>query len=644
MLPIFDELGFRQLREALPGLAPDAQVPDAQEPETPSLFAAAPSEQSQYELIDTEARLTEFVARLGQRKVFALDTETTSLRPVDASLVGLSFAWEAGKAYYLPVRSALGTVLPIENVLAQLKPILEDETATKVGQNLKYDLQVLKQAGIEVRGPMFDTMIAAFLLDPLRGSLSLDNLSKTLFGHEKIPTSALIGKGKNQITMDQVAPREVCEYAGEDADFTWRLYELFEPQLAGGPFEQLFRETEMPLVEVLVELEHNGVALDTAVLRRLGEQMGDRMIELTRIVHKEARHEFNLDSPKQLANVLFDELCLPVIRKTKTGRSTDAETLETLMHRTDCPIPELVLEYRELAKLKGTYLDTLPQMISPRTGRVHASFNQTIAVTGRLSSSDPNLQNIPVRTELGRQIRKAFVAAQPDCVLLVADYSQVELRLLAHFCRDDTLLEAFRQGRDIHRVVAAQVNGIALNEVTSEQRSAAKAVNFGIIYGQTPFGLARALNIGVDAAKFFIDTYFARYPGIRTFTKQCVAQAKEQGYAETLLGRRRPIPELHSRNGQQVALGERLAVNTVVQGSAADLIKRAMIDIYRAGRAGKHAARMLLQVHDELVFEVRKSEVETTADLVRDKMVNALELDVPLAVDIAWGANWYEGK
>lgn len=636
--PIFEELGFKRLRELLAGLGPDAEVPE----EPPAV--AASSERGQYELIDTEARLAEFAAQLRQQRAFALDTETTSLRPVDAALVGLSFAWEAGKAYYLPVRSALGKVLPVEAVLAQLKPILANEATTKIGQNLKYDLLVLKQTGIEVRGPMFDTMIAAFLIDPLRGSLSLDNLAKTLFEYEKIPTSALIGKGKNQITMDQVDPREVCEYAGEDADFTWRLYELFEPQLAGGPFETLFRNTEMPLVEVLVQMEHNGVALDTAVLRKLGEQMGDRMIELTRIVHKEADHEFNLDSPKQLANVLFDELCLPVIRKTKTGRSTDAETLEALARRTECPIPELVLEYRELAKLKGTYLDTLPRMISPRTGRVHASFNQTIAITGRLSSSDPNLQNIPVRTELGRQIRKAFVAPGPDCVLLVADYSQVELRLLAHFCRDGTLLDAFRSGQDIHRVVAAQVNGVGLDEVTAEQRSAAKAVNFGIIYGQTPFGLARALNIGVDEAKSFIDAYFARYPGIRIFTKRCVAQAKEQGYAETILGRRRPIPELHSRNGQQVALGERLAVNTVVQGSAADLIKRAMLEIHRAERAGEHAARMLLQVHDELVFEVRASEVETAAKLVRAKMVNALELDVPLTVDIAWGANWYEGK
>jgi DNA polymerase-1 len=444
--------------------------------------------------------------------------------------------------------------------------------------------------------------------------------------------------------MDQIDTEMVCEYAAEDADFTWRLYDVIAPRMAGSPVETLYRETELPLVEVLTEMGHNGIALDSKLLRSLGESMGDRMIELTKEVHQAAEHEFNINSTQQLAVVLFDELGLPVVKKTKTGRSTDADTLQTLASQTDNPVPKLVLEYRELSKLKSTYIDTLPKMVCPRTGRIHASFDQTGVVTGRLSSSDPNLQNIPIRTETGRRIREAFIAGDPKNVLLAADYSQVELRLLAHFCQDAALMEAFQTGQDIHRSVAAQVNGLSLDEVTSEQRSAAKAVNFGIIYGQTAFGLARTLGIPVGEARAFIDAYFERYPGIRTFIDDCVARAKELGYAETILGRRRPIEELRSRNKQQVSLGERLAVNTVVQGSAADLIKRAMIDIYRAHQAGELEAKMLLQVHDELVFEVAESRVKKDAQLIREKMENAMPLRVPVVVDIAWAHNWAEGK
>ncbi|HNQ23208.1 MAG TPA: DNA polymerase I [Phycisphaerae bacterium] len=674
--PIFEELGFRRLRETLETLIPagaevstdggstpaSAPAASASAPAaagarpvtlfsgvTPELpFAAAAAQpvasRGEYELIDTPERFAQFLQALRPQRTFAFDTETTGLRPVDANLVGLAFAWETGHASYLPVRATTGRVLPLPMVIDGVKPMLEDPTVAKVGQNLKYDVLMLRQVGVEVRGLAFDTMIAAFLLDPLRGSFSLDSLSKSFFGYDKIPTSALIGSGKSQITMDQVPPERVCEYAGEDADFTWRLREVLEPQIVGGPYEKLFYEVEMPLVEVLVEMEHNGVALDPSVLRRLGDALADRLLELKKRTHQAAGHEFNLDSPKQLANVLFNELQLPVLRKTKTGRSTDAETLEALTERTGHPVPALVQEYRELAKLKGTYLDTLPLMVSPRTGRIHASFHQTVAVTGRLSSSDPNLQNIPIRSDLGRRIRTAFVAGEPGNVLLTADYSQIELRLLAHFCRDPALLAAFRAGQDIHRAVAAEVNGIAPDAVTPAQRSAAKAVNFGIIYGQTPFGLSRALGIPVEEARVFIDAYFARYRGIRKFTDQCIADARRKGYAETILGRRRPVPELHSKNRQQVGFGERIAVNTVVQGSAADLIKRAMIDIHQALRAARHPARMLLQVHDELIFEVPEAEVQATSDLVRDKMTNALPLEVPIAVDLAWGRNWYEGK
>jgi DNA polymerase-1 len=372
--------------------------------------------------------------------------------------------------------------------------------------------------------------------------------------------------------------------------------------------------------------------------------MADKLVALSQQVQEAAGHEFNVDSPKQLATVLFDEQKLPVIRKTKTGRSTDADTLEALAGQTDNPIPKLILEYRELSKLRNTYLDTLPNMVCRRTGRIHASFNQTGTVTGRLSSSDPNLQNIPVRTETGRRIREAFVAQNDDTVLLVADYSQIELRLLAHFCKDRALLQAFHEGRDIHATVAAQVNGVPLEEVTPEQRSAAKAVNFGIIYGQSAFGLSRQINVPVGEAQAFINAYFMRYPGIRMFIDKCIDDAKANGYAETILGRRRPIPELHSKNRQQKSFGERIAVNTVVQGSAADLIKRAMIDIHRELLTGEHSAKMLIQVHDELVVEVPEVDLDRETEMIREKMEHAITLDVPIVVDINWGRNWAEGK
>ncbi len=638
--PIFDELGFTRLRDTLADLAGDAEAAG----QTPAAVGQAHTETPEYHLVDTPAKLETFAGQLCRQPAFAFDTETTGLNPVRAALVGLSFCWKTGEAYYIPVRAAVGEVIPLDLVAEKLQPILADPSIAKVGQNLKYDLVVLKQVGLEVAGLAFDTMLASFLLDPHRSSHSLDALAKNLLGHEMIPITELIGKGRDQITIDQVDTGRVCAYAGEDADYTWRLKEEFEPRMIRSHVEPLFRETEMPLVEVLAEMEHNGIAVDVELLARLSAEITQRMGELTRDVHQATGHAFNIDSTQQLAGVLFDEQGLPVVRKTKTGRSTDADTLHTLATQTGNPIPKLVLEDRELAKLRNTYTDTLPKMICPRTGRIHASFNQTGAVTGRLSSSEPNLQNIPVRTETGRRIREAFVAGRPGNVLLTADYSQVELRLLAHLCRDDALLEAFRRGQDIHRTVAAHVNGVTLDEVTPAQRSAAKAVNFGIIYGQSPFGLARSLGIPVGEAKAFIDAYFQRYPGIRRFIDQCIDDARRTGYAETILGRRRPVQELQSRNRGQVAAGERIAVNTVVQGSAADLIKRAMIDIHRELRSGPRAARMLIQVHDELVFEVPLCDVEREAAMIREKMENAIPLDVPVVVDVAWARTWAKGK
>jgi DNA polymerase I len=659
--PIFDELGFTTVREALSDVARVVGAEEASKEgnvETSKRQNDAKTNKSHvagYQLVDTSEKLAEFVKLLEQQSVFAFDTETTGLHPVKASLVGLSFAFgtfgsggEVGAAnrsaaYYLPVRG-MGATLDESEVARALMPIMENPAQRKVGHNIKYDILVLRQIGVRTAGVHFDTMLASFLLEPLRPSHSLDALVKALIGHEMIPITDLIGKGRNQITMDQLDTRAVCDYAAEDAEFTWRLYEIFEPQMTGSSFEPLFRDTEMPLIDVLADMEHNGIALDVPLLKKISSELEDRLIELTRQVHEAAGHKFNIDSTKQLATVLFDELGFKPVRRTKTGRSTDAETLETLAAQSEHPVPRLVLEYRELIKLKNTYLDTLPTMVHPRTGRVHASFNQTGAITGRLSSNDPNLQNIPIRTETGRRIRHAFIAGDPNSVLLTADYSQIELRLMAHFSKDEALCAAFREGQDVHRAVAAQVNGVELDEVTPAQRSAAKAVNFGIIYGQSAFGLSRSIGIPVSDARTFIERYFEQYPGIRRFIDECIDRAKTTGYAETILGRRRPIPELQSRNGGQRAMGERLAVNTVVQGSAADLIKRAMIDIHAELVSGKVAGKMLIQVHDELVFEVPAPRVEALAGVVREKMEGAFRLEVPIVVDVAWGRNWGETK
>ncbi|MFQ5463001.1 MAG: DNA polymerase I [Phycisphaerae bacterium] len=647
VLPLFEELEMNRLAEqisAINGKPAGPNRPGNARVESPAPRAAPSAPEEAYLLIDTPELLETFVAELAKQERFAFDTETTGLNPVAADLVGVSVSWQSGAAAYIPVRGIGGPVLPISDVVAALKPAFENPNTCKTGHNLKYDLLVMRQAGIETAGVFFDTMIASFLVDPLRNSHSLDNLTRSLLGHEMIPISDLIGKGKQQITIDQVDTTRVGHYAAEDADYTWRLYELLAPKIQDGHVQSLFEETEMPLVSVLAEMEHHGVAIDATRLAAQSERMADQLDALQLKVFAAAGHEFNMNSTKQLATVLFDEQGLPVTRKTKTGRSTDAATLQSLVDTTDHPIPKLLLEYREIAKLKSTYVDTLPKMVCERTRRIHASFHQTGTATGRLSSSDPNLQNIPIRTPLGRSIRSAFVAGAPDRVLLAADYSQIELRLLAHFCKDAALVAAFESGQDIHRTVAASVNGVSLDKVTPEQRSAAKAVNFGIIYGQTAFGLSRSVGMPVGEARAFIDMYFMRYPGIRLFIDECIGKAKKLGYAETILGRRRPIPELTSRNRQQIGFGERIAVNTVVQGSAADLIKRAMLDIHRELKTGRYHAKMLIQVHDELVFELPESAVAEESEMVRARMEDALPLDIPIVVDIAWGRNWAEGK
>lgn len=597
-----------------------------------------------WRLVNTQEAFDAFACELEQQREFTVDTETTGVNPIDAQLVGLAFSWRAGEGSYLPVRSMYGQSLPAELVRERLGPILANPATRKVGHNLKYDLIILRHAGMPVSGELFDTMIAAFVVDPARSSYGLDPLARAWFGHDMIPITDLIGKGRDQLQMDQVPVEQVAEYASEDADYTWRLRVLLEPELAPAGVERLFRDTEMPLVEVLTEMEFHGIRIDVTYLKQIGEQMSGRAAQLVDEVHRLVGKPFNLDSPKQLAEVLFDQLGFRVVKTTRTARSTDAETLETLAEETGHPALALLLEHRELQKLRGTYVDALPAAISKRTGRVHTSFHQTGAITGRLSSSEPNLQNIPIRTPLGRQIRKAFVPRTADELLVVADYSQIELRVLAHYSEDEALIEAFREDRDIHAFVAAQVNGVALDAVTKEMRSRAKAVNFGIIYGQTAHGLSRTTGMSRTESQQFIDDYFRRYPRVRSFIDRCIADARREGSVRTILGRRRPIPDSNSPNKAVRAQAERLAVNTVMQGSAADLIKIAMVQLHRRIHAGKLPLRILLQVHDELVMEAPRSAADEMAQVAVEVMSGALPLRVPLRVDVATGENWLDAK
>jgi DNA polymerase-1 len=668
--PIFEELGFRRLLEQLPasadGPAPDVgaapAVPEVGD-ESPALTPSQPTERpaapagavpaavdlrqpdgGDYQPVKTPEELDALVARLARQDEFAVDTETTGLQSRDCDLAGVSLSWEVGRGYYIPTLCAYGNTVPLELVGEKLGPILADQSKLKIGQNLKYDLNVLRAAGMPVAGPLFDTMIAAFVLDPTRGSYKLDRLVLGMLGHEMIPITDLIGKGKQQLRMDQVPLEHVAEYAAEDADYTWRLKLLLGPQLGPAGVERLFLETEMPLVSVLADMEYEGISLDVDYLREMSRGMTARIQHIAEQVQTLAGKPFNLDSPKQLSEVLFDKLGYEVIRRTKTTRSTDADTLEALRSRTGDPIFELLLEYRELQKLRGTYVDALPLDLSKRTGRIHTSYHQTAAVTGRLSSSEPNLQNIPVRTEVGRQIRRAFVPRGPDELLVVADYSQVELRVLAHFCEDEALMRAFREDQDIHAFVAAEINGVSPAQVTPEMRSQAKAVNFGIVYGQGAFGLSQVTGMTRTQAQAFIDAYFARYPRIRDFVERCTAEARREGGVRTILGRKRPIEGLASRNANVRAQAERAAVNTVIQGSAADLIKTAMIRLHARIADEELPLRMLLQVHDELVCEAPRRRAPEMAGIVREVMSGALPLRVPLKVDVSSGENWLEAK
>lgn len=595
----------------------------------------------EYETVNTSERFETFLKDLKAQPRFCFDTETTSVDPLRADLVGLSFAWEAGKAHYLPVRGPEGSrLLDEKTVLDALRPVLADATVEKIGQNVKYDLLVLQRAGVEIGGPVTDTMVLSYLLESGERNHSLDQLSSRLLDHAMIPISDLIGKGKNQLSMAQVDVPRVAEYAGEDADATWRLETLLSAKVRDEGLWDLYANLERPLIHVLARMETAGITVDVGLLGKLSREFAGRLEAIETGIFALAGRTFNIGSGAQLGQVLFDELKLPVLQKTPGGKpSTGVEVLEELA--TKHPLPKLLIQHRQLSKLKGTYLDALPLLVHA-DGRIHTSFNQVVAATGRLSSSDPNLQNIPTRTEDGRQIRQAFVAGPTGWQLVTADYSQIELRILAHYSKDPALVKAFREDRDVHSDVAAKIFHVAEGSVDSSMRRVAKTVNFGVIYGLSPFGLAARLGITQTEAAAFIDAYFTEYAGVDAFITRTLEEALATGRVETILGRRRPIDGIKNTTGRSRNLAERTAVNSVIQGSAADLIKRAMLAVDRRIRDQGLSARMLLQIHDELVFECPKAEVETLTRVVRKAMITALELDVPLQVDVASGPNWLD--
>jgi DNA polymerase-1 len=631
VVALFRELEFSRLLDKLHGL--DVGGGEA---------APAVKEEAlkrDYVIVADLEAVDRLVAELQSVPTFAIDLETTSIQPMYAGLVGISLSWEPGRAYYVPVGHLTGAQPPMACVLDKLKPIIEDPGIAKLAHNGKYDMNVLAGYGIELQNLSFDTMIAAHLLG--EKALGLKSLAFSKLGVEMIPITDLIGKGAKQVSMAHVDISRAGEYACADADMTLRLAGLFEGQLKEQGLWSLFVDVEMPLVPILLRMERSGVALDRESLWAMSETLGRRMKELEEEIHQWAGHQFNINSTQQLGVILFGELRLPGGRKTKSGYSTDASVLEGLTGAH--PIIEPLLEYRQLTKLKSTYVDALPALINPNTGRVHTSFNQTGTATGRLSSSDPNLQNIPIRGELGRQVRKAFVAGD-DCLLLAADYSQIDLRVMAHLSKDASLLAAFQRDEDIHRTTASEVFGVPPSEVTPDMRRVAKTVNFGVIYGISGYGLEQATELSRQEASGFINAYFEKHSGVKQYVESTKRQARERGYVETILGRRRYIPEINSSNAQVRAAAERMAINMPVQGTAADITKLAMIHIQREMDRRGLKAKMLLQVHDELVFEVPKDELEEMKELVEQMMPHAMTLSVPLKVETSVSKNWGEMK
>lgn len=621
-------------------------------------------DRSKYETVTTETQLTKWIKKIQAEKLVAVDTETNALDVMSAELVGISFGLASGEACYIPLthkeevseQAGQGDLfakntamvgyelvknqLDLTACLAQLKPILEDEQIKKIGQNIKYDLTVFANHGIEVQGVAFDTMLESYTQNST-GRHNMDDLAERYLGHKTIAFEEIAGKGKNQLTFDKIALDVASEYAAEDADVTMKLHQTLFPELEKTPtLLKLFNDIEMPLVRVLSHIERNGVLIDPQKLLAQSQEIEQRLAEVEAEVHQAAGQEFNLASTKQLQEILFEKLGLPVKKKTPKGApSTNEEVLEELAQEGHI-VPKLLIEHRGLSKLKSTYTDKLPQMINPKTGRVHTSYHQAVTATGRLSSSDPNLQNIPIRNEEGRRIRQAFIARE-GYKIVAADYSQIELRIMAHLAHDEGMLKAFAEGKDIHRSTAAEIFGVSLEEVTNEQRRNAKAINFGLIYGMSEFGLSNQLGISRQEARSYMDAYFNRYPNVLQFMTDIKTKAAEQGYVETLLGRRLYLPEIKSSNGMRRKAAERVAINAPMQGTAADIIKVAMIGIDKM-IFGDENIKMIMQVHDELVFEVKAEMVEHYSQLIKTEMEKAIKLHVPLIADVGVGDNWDE--
>jgi DNA polymerase-1 len=597
-----------------------------------------------YDIVTERAAFDAWVAKLEAAELFAFDTETTSLDYMEARVVGVSFAVEPGEAAYVPLaHDYLGAPdqLDRDAVLQRLQPLLEDDSRAKVGQNLKYDASVLANHGITLRGIRFDTMLESYVLDSTATRHDMDSLALKYLGRQTIHFEDIAGKGVRQLSFNQVKLEEAGPYAAEDADITLRLHRELWPRLEGeGGLASVFTDIEVPLVPLLSRIERQGALISRELLAAQGAELGVRLEELKGQAHELAGQEFNLGSPKQLGEILFEKLELPIIKKTPKGAPSTAEDVLVEL-ALDYPLPKLLLEYRSLSKLKSTYTDKLPEMINPATGRVHTSYHQAVTATGRLSSSDPNLQNIPIRTEEGRRIRQAFIA--PDGYrILAADYSQIELRIMAHLSDDPGLLKAFNEGQDVHRATAAEVFEVGLEEVSGDQRRKAKAINFGLIYGMSAFGLAKQLHLGRSEAQQYIDRYFERYPGVADYMDRTRALAREQGYVETLFGRRLYLPEINARNKMRAQAAERTAINAPMQGTAADIIKKAMLAVDHWLVQAERGAHMIMQVHDELVFEVATGEVDAVSEQICSLMSGAAELAIPLVVEAGVGDNWDE--
>ena len=633
----YRELDFRTWARELANQSPELSL---EADDTPAIRTAV---ETNYTTIVDQKMLDSWLEKLASSSLFAVDTETTSIDAQQARLVGLSFCVEAGEAAYLPLRHSYTGVpqqLDFEQTLEKLRPILEDPALKKVGQNLKYDYIVLKRHGITLQGIEYDTMLESYVTEAGMTRHDMDTLAMRHLDHKNIAFKDIAGIGKKQLTFDQIDLAQAAPYAAEDADITLRLHQALIPGIDSTPsIGKLLAEIEMPLLTVLARTESNGVLLDAALLGQQSIELGEKLAEIEKACHRAADEVFNIASPKQIQAILYDKLGLPVLKKTPKGQPSTAESVLQDLAGEGHSLPQLILEHRSLAKLKSTYTDKLPRLINPETGRVHTSYHQAVAATGRLSSSDPNLQNIPIRSEEGRRIREAFIA-KPGFKLLAADYSQIELRLMAHLSEDERLVQAFKDGKDIHSATAAEVFEVELETVNSEQRRRAKAINFGLIYGMSAFGLARQLSIGRDEAQEYITLYFNRYPGVKRYMDEMRTLAAEQGFVETLFGRRLYLPEIKSRNFNRRQYAERTAINAPMQGSAADLIKLAMIEVDQWLQLEAPDTLMILQVHDELVLEVPEADLAAAETKITELMTGVADLRIPLEVDTGSGDNW----